>query len=1100
MSGFELNDDFIDREVQQYSFKRHLIEVSRVNGRFLLIYSGVGRVGKTSLLKQFEKIIVAGFYKNFICVRYNFDNNEFTQADDMLVTLKTLRASLTKKYRAEFPLFDKGCIYLAQKSGEFVSAEQQRSVMKSSAVLRGFKAHLNSMKSKTDEAVTVTKILNNLFDSTGEFLSDVSNTSLVLKAGKYFVDFLDGVIAAREEKARAKGDANYGELLAELNKLNGEDAPAPVREILPRLFAKDLSYWLDENKKTLIIFLDAYEKLTGEEQGKKKYGRLISKNRDVPVDWWVGDLLNAERVMWVIAGRYQIKEIGEINLESRTVENYTVDVFDKNSSNKYLQLQGIEEAELHTAIINLTGGHPYYLRKCAETYKNYKDKGKVPRPSDFGKNLDDIVEKTVGSLDESGQLMTQCLCILKTWTDEVAANVITNFSNVTYKRVKKMIARSEQLSFDDETGYTFDKTIDSFLFPALKRDVTCRKLFTDIRDAANVYFKKFFAETVRYYDSKQNYYFGIWSEIILRTMDAPADLMKFYYENFEPLEKRFDCSTPEIVVQKFFNKVGDDKTLPSAYFQSRFAFVRYLQNRDKEALEPAEAAYYKVEKLSLSKDELPFKISIMTALALSFSWLSRSKDEIKLCEEIVRECEKCFATKDDRIIKAKDNLARALYNGDRENDALKIRKQIFETFDEDGGERYIEAADAFARALKGKAALPIRRKNVEHYEKNNDDENLCSELYTLINLLSNLSGEEYLEEKAERFSQYVALCKTLGEKISYYELEDFADTLKELGRDEEAEEFLESQTNDLKKQIESCDEPDSETLELILNLINLLEDTGQDDEAERWREKINETVHAIIKRYTAEPVADFDAALSELRYCAWSISYEQEKIDLKRAILSLSEKKPGVEDFEIIVAKEDLIDSLKSCEENIEEVNQLFEEIESCHRKNLPASRTEFVKTLCDYARFLKYELDNSSAAMEKLKEALEYLEKDSETPANEILDMMNEIADAFDSEENYSEEKDWRERIWNFCKEHFLEDADETLNALNDLCLAYESLEDYGKAERYRRQFRDIKERKFGSFHIETIWAIISLADTLHEAGKYDEELVLREQIVDLY
>ena len=57
MSGFDLNDDFIDREVQQYSFKRHLIETSRTNGKFLLIYSGVGRVGKTSLLEQFKKIV-----------------------------------------------------------------------------------------------------------------------------------------------------------------------------------------------------------------------------------------------------------------------------------------------------------------------------------------------------------------------------------------------------------------------------------------------------------------------------------------------------------------------------------------------------------------------------------------------------------------------------------------------------------------------------------------------------------------------------------------------------------------------------------------------------------------------------------------------------------------------------------------------------------------------------------------------------------------------------------------------------------------------------------------------------------------------------------
>ena len=84
----ELNDDFIDREDHQYAFRRHLFNVknSGIDGGILLIYSGVGQIGKTSLLKQFEKIIAD---EKFISVRYNFDSNEFTQADDMFITLKT---------------------------------------------------------------------------------------------------------------------------------------------------------------------------------------------------------------------------------------------------------------------------------------------------------------------------------------------------------------------------------------------------------------------------------------------------------------------------------------------------------------------------------------------------------------------------------------------------------------------------------------------------------------------------------------------------------------------------------------------------------------------------------------------------------------------------------------------------------------------------------------------------------------------------------------------------------------------------------------------------------------------------------------------------
>lgn len=84
----ELNDDFIDRERERHYFRKLLLDEKF--SRLLLIYSGVGSVGKTSLLEQFEKILVNEFYKKFMFVRYNFDSNEFTQADDIFVMLKTL--------------------------------------------------------------------------------------------------------------------------------------------------------------------------------------------------------------------------------------------------------------------------------------------------------------------------------------------------------------------------------------------------------------------------------------------------------------------------------------------------------------------------------------------------------------------------------------------------------------------------------------------------------------------------------------------------------------------------------------------------------------------------------------------------------------------------------------------------------------------------------------------------------------------------------------------------------------------------------------------------------------------------------------------------
>lgn len=323
----------------------------------------------------------------------------------------------------------------------------------------------------------------------------------------------------------------------------------------------------------------------------------------------------------------------------------------------------------------------------------------------------------------------------------------------------------------------------------------------------------------------------------------------------------------------------------------------------------------------------------------------------------------------------------------------------------------------------------------------------------------------------------MAGAEKIGDSLSSRELNDFAETLKKLGRDEEAAKLLKSQADetarrieDLERRIESFDEPDSESVEFMGELVDLPEESNRDEEAERWREKITEAVRAIVNRYTAEPVENFDAAISAPEDCLPSIiwDYEQEAIEIRQAILFLTEKNPDAEESQVIEAKGYLINVLDSDEENYSEVGQLFEDIENFYEKNLPVSRREFVETLCDHAQFLEDKLDNHSAACEKLTEALNVLENDSESYADEILRVMDRIADNFDTEENFSEAVTWREKAWNFCRENFLEDASESLRVLDELIWACEKLEDRDKVEEYRQQLRAIKEKNLGSAHVD--------------------------------
>ncbi|MBR3747231.1 MAG: hypothetical protein IKN27_09775 [Selenomonadaceae bacterium] len=186
----ETKSNFVDRDVQRYGFQKHLtaIKNSGVGDGLLLIYSGVGGIGKTLLFDQFKEM--AGESKK------NFVLHDFKSNTDMLAVLKALRKNLNDRYRMEFPLFDKGCIYLAQKNGEFVSNEQKKKILMDTAAFRWFKRNLfialNGLvlKNCSDYVTFVDKLTDKVSDTIGEsaaedlknFLLDAVDASAYLKS------------------------------------------------------------------------------------------------------------------------------------------------------------------------------------------------------------------------------------------------------------------------------------------------------------------------------------------------------------------------------------------------------------------------------------------------------------------------------------------------------------------------------------------------------------------------------------------------------------------------------------------------------------------------------------------------------------------------------------------------------------------------------------------------------------------------------------------------------------------------------------------------------------------------------------------------------
>lgn len=178
-------------------------------------------------------------------------------------------------------------------------------------------------------------------------------------------------------------------------------------EYLPRLFARDLTDWLEETDSKLLIFFDTYEILTEDEKDSKRHVKLMSINQDVEADWWIKDYIDdnmpgliniVPRVLWIFAGRNELTWAKKW-AEDDDFQQFNLDSFSPDDSKKFLEKVGITDSEIVDGIIKLTGGSPMWLKLCGEIYNTQTTNGKIPTIEDFGKKREDIVKRLLNYMD-----------------------------------------------------------------------------------------------------------------------------------------------------------------------------------------------------------------------------------------------------------------------------------------------------------------------------------------------------------------------------------------------------------------------------------------------------------------------------------------------------------------------------------------------------------------------------------------------------------------------------------------------------------------------------------------------------------------------------
>ena len=565
---------FVDREDQRDAFNKNLGEVSSEGSR-LIYYAGVGGIGKTALIRELENSF-KGTTKE---AKFKFVSYDFTYGTDMLTVLNALKKTLSDKYWVEFPFFEKGLLSYYKKRGDSASMMQIGNILKSSAFARKAKKYVDQTLWKTYDVSNVGRASQAVLDKSNELFDIAVEGIPVLRALKMTVQLIDKTIKEFEQY-QLDNDKNYIDVSEELRKR--EDAPTPeaVKEYLPTLFAKDVSFWLKQNKLNLIIFLDTYEQLTDDERDVKRHEKLIYKGRDVPADWWIEELLyETGSVLWVIAGRGEIKTIGEEIEISMGDTLFQLKALDENFADEFLKKSGIEDELLREAIVKLTGGYPIYLTICVDTYKEIVSTGRTPGVADFGDKREFVIKRLLDFMNDTTRNMVKRLCILGRWTDFFAERILSilhenNFS--AYNRVKKLSFVSAQT----ENIFKFDRSIQTVLLDHLRE--TENVFITETLRAAEKFFHRIFyedsAENKNLSDADKETFFHFWCEMILRTITDADYLMVQYAENLEPVSSNFDNSVVDDVLRQFQNRIkelfktDDDpdkgvKTIPFAYFE-----------------------------------------------------------------------------------------------------------------------------------------------------------------------------------------------------------------------------------------------------------------------------------------------------------------------------------------------------------------------------------------------------------------------------------------------------------------------------------------------------------------------------------------------------
>jgi len=370
---------FVDREEFIEAFEAAFKNIGKKDYS-VLVYYGIGGIGKTSLRKELPKLLEKFNepHKNIgiIWATVDFSIESHRQMDKFLGILKN---ELNQKCGVKFHLFD------------IAHAIYWRKV--------------NPQIPLSREGYSEDSIVTDLLDSFGGLVS--INYSSIKRVVERAPDRFKEWALKREKE------------IAKLPEMEAKD----IEKILPVFFAHDLTDYLQKTSKSAVIFIDSYEALWEKERGQ---GSFNSR------DEWIRQLISnmPKSSLWVICGRQKLRweEVDE-DWNNYLGQKELKKLPEKDALD-FLNRCGIKEEEIQNVIIEGSEGVPYYLELAVDTYTEIA-KTSLPKPSDFATTQSKIFDRFMKYLGNPEQETLKVLSTPRFWNKEIFRELINDF-NTSY--------------------------------------------------------------------------------------------------------------------------------------------------------------------------------------------------------------------------------------------------------------------------------------------------------------------------------------------------------------------------------------------------------------------------------------------------------------------------------------------------------------------------------------------------------------------------------------------------------------------------------------------------------------------------------------------